>query len=394
MTISLRSKLAALAFGCLVSALLLECLLRIYNPFYTQVHSSDLWLRRAKVETQRVNAPGLDSYIVIHRNSLGFRGPAPPERFSEYLTILTIGGSTTECSLQDDNRTWPALLAGHLNRSLRNVWLNNAGILGHSTFGHIILLENYVIKLRPKVAVFLVGCNDPKIVAPRPGYDDIRHRQMRFSSVGAIASSLAQYSEAVACIYTVGHYLKVGSRAWGALDAGFRLLPPRYLYLSDTDIGRVKQAHRDIYLPGYRARLLKIAGLCRGSGIEPVFVTQPYLLGEGKDERTGVDLALFESDPGSNGRMDWEVLEMYNDAVRALAQEQAVPVIDLARQMAKSSRYFYDETHYTNEGAELVARLIYVELNEWLKRRFPEYAREPGSSGSDVTRTQPELRVR
>jgi lysophospholipase L1-like esterase len=311
------------------------------------------------------------------------------------LTFLTIGGSTTECSFQGDNRAWPDLVAGHLNRSLRNVWLNNAGIAGHSTFGHIILLENYVIKLRPKVAVFLVGCNDVEILAPTPQYDDmIRHRKMLFSSVGAIASSLAQYSEAVACIYTVGRYVKIGSKAWRALDPEFRLLPPRYLSLSDTDIGRVKQAHRDIYLPGYRARLLKIAGLCRGSGIEPVFITQPYLFGEGKDERTGVDLALFETGPGSNGRMDWEVLEMYNDAVRALAEEQSVPVIDLARQMAKSSRYFFDDVHYTNEGVELVARLIYVELNEWLKRRFPEYAREPGSSGSDVTRTQPELRVR
>ena len=41
-----------------------------------------------------------------------------------------------------------------------NVWVNNAGLTGHSTIGHITLLKEHVVKIHPKVIVFLIGIND------------------------------------------------------------------------------------------------------------------------------------------------------------------------------------------------------------------------------------------
>ena len=40
------------------------------------------------------------------------------------------------------------------------VWLNNAGLDGHSTFGHEILLRSHIIKLKPDMIIFLTGIND------------------------------------------------------------------------------------------------------------------------------------------------------------------------------------------------------------------------------------------
>jgi hypothetical protein len=50
-----------------------------------------------------------------------------------------------------------------------------------------------------------------------------------------------------------------------------------------------------------------------------------------------------------------------------------VKVVDLARELPKSSRYFYDNVHYTNEGAERVAEIIYSSACPYLAKRYPQY---------------------
>ena len=60
------------------------------------------------------------------------------------------------------------------------------------------------------------------------------------------------------------------------------------------------------------------------------------------------------------------MLEIYNDVTRAVGREQRALVIDLARALPKDSAYFYDWTHFTNEGAERVAEILNQALVPWL----------------------------
>ena len=58
-----------------------------------------------------------------------------------------------------------------LSRDFTRVWINNAGLDGATTYRHLILLEDYVVKLQPKVVLFLVGINDVgagEIAAAKP----------------------------------------------------------------------------------------------------------------------------------------------------------------------------------------------------------------------------------
>lgn len=55
-----------------------------------------------------------------------------------YLTIISVGGSTTECFYISDDKTWTHILGMKLKSVFTRVWINNAGLDGHSTFGHII----------------------------------------------------------------------------------------------------------------------------------------------------------------------------------------------------------------------------------------------------------------
>jgi hypothetical protein len=151
--------------------ILLEILLRIYNPFGFKLKANTISLpvNQKEIITNKLN-PKLDSLIILTRNSLGFRGPDTTQDFNKQLSIISIGGSTTACHFLNDDKAWPCLLGENLRNDFKNVWVNNAGFDGHSTFEHIVMLNDYVKKLRPKFIVFLTGVND--IENDGPSYFD------------------------------------------------------------------------------------------------------------------------------------------------------------------------------------------------------------------------------
>jgi hypothetical protein len=83
-----------------------------------------------------VGLEGLEARIVHRKNSLGFRGPELPADYAERLSIIAVGGSTTECFYIPDGKTWPDLPADSLGGNFSGLWLDNAGLDGHSTWGH------------------------------------------------------------------------------------------------------------------------------------------------------------------------------------------------------------------------------------------------------------------
>ncbi|MBI5184573.1 MAG: hypothetical protein HZA01_02450 [Nitrospinae bacterium] len=108
----------------------------------------------------------------------------------------------------------------------------------------------------------------------------------------------------------------------------------------------IKTAHKARFLGPYKKRLSALVKISRDHGIEPIFITQPVLFGNAIDDVTNVDLGRLKIND-SNGRLEWEILELYNDATRELEKEAGVLVIDLAKDLPKSSRYYYDFIHYT-----------------------------------------------
>ena len=150
-----------LLFGLIVGIGIAEGILHLYNPFESRVRGGRIVLPvDRKYEINNEQFEKFDRRIVHTKNSLGFRGEEPPDDRAEYLTILTVGGSTTEDFYLSDGRTWTDNLGLSLRSSFQDIWINNAGLDGHSTAGHLVLMRDYIALMKPDVVIFLIGLND------------------------------------------------------------------------------------------------------------------------------------------------------------------------------------------------------------------------------------------
>jgi lysophospholipase L1-like esterase len=372
---SFFSKAALLLFGIVLALLLLEVLLRFYNPFQARIKGNRIVLATNKTyHIKNDIIKGLDPEITVTRNSLGFRGANPPPELGKYLSVVTIGGSTTQCFFLSDDQTWTARLGHNLERSFSPLWINNAGLDGHSTHGHLVLLEDFIVPLHPKVALFLVGANDVARSSISDWDAENVKSGIQFGSGKAFIKSLSAYSEVVS-LFLNGYRSYTAYRA-GLLHQQVDLKQQGYLEIPEAEQKQnFEENANTALLKGYGERLGDIVKICRNAGIEPVLVTQPLLVGFGIDDVTGVDLARTKAyGPRQTGKMYWDVVEAYNNITRQVAKENGVLVIDLANKMPKSSRYFYDFIHYTPEGAQVIADIIDRSLCPALQGKFPQYA--------------------
>ena len=316
-------------------------------------------------------SPKLDSRIVLRRNSLGFRGVEPPEPFEDHLTLVTVGGSTTECSFLTEGKTWSDRLGQQLESNFGRLWLNNAGLDGHSTFGHLALLRGYLLQLRPDVVIFLIGNNDRSRGSPNSSDLRLDRTGLDWTSLGGFVKSLAHYSDTVALTVSLLRYKR--ARDLGLIYRGqVDVEQLEHLSTPQEEAVRMKASHRETHVPPYRRRLVEMIEISRAEGIEPVFVTQPGLYGPAIDDVSGIDLGSIERN-GVDGNLAWEILEMYNEATREVGEENDVLVVDLALSLEKSSLFFYDLVHYTNEGATEIGRILQQALCPFLAERFPAH---------------------
>src|SRR5688572_2782293 len=115
----------ALIFGIVISLMLAEIILRIYNPIPFRVKGNEIVLPiNQTITIDNTTLHGLDTLIIHKKNSIGFRGAEKPTDFEKYISIIAIGGSTTECYYHSDGQDWVSLLGSKLNKQYKNIWIN------------------------------------------------------------------------------------------------------------------------------------------------------------------------------------------------------------------------------------------------------------------------------
>jgi len=372
-----RSRLrvgAASLMGAGIACLLAEGLLRVHNPLPSSVVRNRVVLH----VNNRIEVPHEDGRTTLFTtNSLGFRGPEPPSDFAEALTMVAVGGSTTEGFVSDDASTWPHQLGDLLRSEFPSIWVNNAGISGHSTRGHLILLDDYLAVLKPKIAVFLVGINDigntDEPSAFEPSYNflynvtDPGWRQWLIT--------LAFRSEVIQAAVTVNRRLRA-TRLGVVYDEGLDLhRVPERVISADAIRARVEDT-RTRLIPPYVRRLEFLLARTRSLGIWPIVVTQPVLYGAGRDPVTGVRLDTLKVGGESNGLEMAAVIAEYNRALLATAKQHGILAVDLARQMPRRSDLYVDFIHFNDAGNARVASIVSDAITPALLDTFSTFARD------------------
>jgi len=118
------------------------------------------WFHRPNFTTE-LNLGGPDGGVVLI-NSLGFRGPEVSLRKPPGTRrVIVVGDSYVFGIGVDAERTFPALLARHLNASRRETWeVINLGVNSYSTDQELILFSEVGPQLEPDVVVLVVCDND------------------------------------------------------------------------------------------------------------------------------------------------------------------------------------------------------------------------------------------
>lgn len=355
-----------------------EILLRIYNPFEFSVKGEKIILRAYKKHSMLTTYGNslnskLDVKIIHTKNSIGFRGEDPPKDLEKYLSIIAVGGSTTECLLLSDGKDWPAILYNISKKDIPLVWINNAGIDGHSTYGHTILMEDYIVKIRPKMVLFLIGINDIGLEKIKSYDEKTMIKGISFASLKAFLKSIEDHSEILSLGKNIDRCRRAKARQLSHHQIDVEKLG--YVNLEERSVLEKKLLEESKFLIPFETRLGNIIRISRAANITPVFITQPVLYGNGVDPVTRVDLGKIKMADGTSGFLNWKILELYNQKTRDIGKKNDVLVIDLATKMPKRSDLYYDVMHFTNKGAEMVANIVFNDLKPYIKKHFPQYIR-------------------
>jgi lysophospholipase L1-like esterase len=301
--------------------------------------------------------PGGGEFL-YQRDAMGFRGAGvDPAR----VGIVTIGGSTTNQLYLPQEATWQAVLERSLRQTGHDVVVANAGIDGQSTVGMIADLDLWLPKIphfKPHLVLAYVGINDvyktgPATVNEAGGEDprQLLRDNLRHSN---FMREVGQRSALV--------------RLWITIDGMIQADRARLRHHA-VDFARAQWTDQptqpvwrpdqlEVNLAAYKARLVRIAGLIKGMGAMPVFVTQTradYRLEDGRL------MGIAEAD-GPNGVDRGRALTRFNAATMEVCRYWHVTCLDLATELRFSEGDFYDYEHNTPQGAEKIGQWLAGEL--------------------------------
>jgi lysophospholipase L1-like esterase len=307
------------------------------------------------------NLPGVSDTVTVTTNQWGLRGDPIGSDWEALTTILTVGGSTTKGSFLPDDKTWPAQLQQHLRNMSPDISVQNAGLSGHTTRGHLLLFERVALRIKPDMAIFLVGVNDLQLSLDKVAVD--------------------QGERSPGWHYTVF----ASSRALQFFYSWYRVLVnkvPSEEFVQQNpdeleDVLELQPLTRETPLPDDLTAVLPSLGLfernvraliamASAGNIKTLFLTQPLLYGDGEKwaEIQGKSFWFSEQELSVSAATYWRMLEMFNRKLMEICRQENVPCFDLAAAIPHHQDYFYDSMHFTEKGAEFVAQTVFQYMSE------------------------------
>jgi lysophospholipase L1-like esterase len=316
--------------------------------------------------------PGTSPHITLTTNSMGLRGPLPPQRENVYK-IIAIGGSTTQCAALDDSQVWTQILMDEMNdaQSRYAVWVGNAGVSGATTVDHLSCLRERQVLRQADMLIFLIGINDLQAalnfdgVSTQAALEERANSFLQHVPSGVTTSrGILRRSWLLAMARTgVGELLNPPAQTQAmnikghlqsvSMQSRQRALGPT-VPLPDLSIG----------LAEYANRIQQLENECRQRNLRCIFLTQPTIW------RSGLSLSeqrlLWFGGVGHAGEIFGYVsiedlqhaMDAYNGALMKVCDHDHLECFDLAAGIPKGTSAFYDDVHLNIGGARMVGDLL------------------------------------
>lgn len=300
--------------------------------------------------------PGLGGITNFSLNNLGMRGDAWTSDFmsDDSETVFIVGGSTTECLYLDDTASLNARAQNYLNNSANSVKTHvfGAGKSGDFTRDHLAMLSQRIVHLKPKYVVIFCGVNDLRRLASTefdplifPKYPDANFKGNTKKDLALVFSNFQLFRR---LYYVLHRFEKPVEEIRLSTNYGEKVRA-----LNELPKG---EHYPEIDTVWYMANLKSMIAMCRDNCIEPIIMTQAttWHMASKKDYHW---MRYINSTQFSTAVMQEKMNEL-NQLTRKVALKQGVSVVDLAKLASDKPEYFYDDCHFTAEGADFAGRLI------------------------------------
>lgn len=275
----------------------------------------------------------------------GFIKPSAVHEKAE-VSVVFLGGSTTECRFVDEEQRFPHLVGRNLEASLgKRVNSFNTGRVGNNTLHCDLLLQGKVLPMRPNAAVLMECISDLASLMVLGDYWG------RNATPGIIQDK--DYNPVKTWIIhnLVGHNQT-----------------PAMLNGEPGEIRNPAQRMTPQELSSrFRKNIELFVFVCRQHDITPVLMTQFNRLTERPASNLEKQLEPVYTSWGMNYERYRVCYNALNETMRAVAREQNVLLVDLDRLVPKTKAYMYDVVHLNADGSRFVADLVAKSLEPVLR---------------------------
>ncbi len=311
--------------------------------------------------------PGVSQVAHFRVNELGLRGPSLPSQNHVYR-IVAVGGSTTLCLLLDDAATWPQQLMQEMNTRQDRVpvWVANAAVNGHTVVHHLTMLQSLPILGEVDLLIFLPGINDLQYTLSFEGGSTQDYLQRDADHHRETILNGAENP------YPLYHRLRIYRLVRRASSAWVRRFGLHEAEVWDeVKLQKQRAGSPVVSLPDlstgfqeYRGRLNRLAQECRQRGIRCIFLTQPSLWRQDltSEERRLLLFGWVGSKSKPKGYLSvpdsMRSLDGFNRTLLEVCRQESLECFDLAAVVPKRTSAFYDDVHFNEGGARVVARTL------------------------------------
>jgi lysophospholipase L1-like esterase len=321
--------------------------LREFNPLYRDVLVPD-------VSAMRMSDGLVQKPYVLRVDRQGFIMPSRVHDHPD-LTIVFLGGSTTECTYVDEDNRFPYLAGRLLERqTLLKVNSFNAGRSGNNTLHCLNILLNKVVNLQPDLVVLMENINDLAILMYEKTYWNTN-------------PSRSPIQERLPTLNTVGQDLRqtfylVRDLTFPNLSRELKRLSPFRGKVKGDEFQDVRgqkiTIDQDLLVREFSLNLQTFINICRARGITPVLMTQASRLTESPDPLIRKLMGSLEVSQGITYGEFKAAFDRLNQTIRDVGAKNQVLVIDLAREIPPIKENICDVAHFSDQGSRLVAARI------------------------------------